>query len=67
MLLLKKAAMKVSTWFTRQSPHRASGEDGDADLFRKHGSEMKADAMTQNFSQQSVHDQVLEKETTGGL
>ena len=59
MLLLKKGGMKVSTWFTRQSPHRASGEDGDADLFRKHGSEMKAEAMTRNFRQKSVHDQVL--------
>ena len=67
MLLLKKAGMKVSTWFTRQSPRRASGEDRDADLLRKHGSEMKADAMTWNFSQKSVHVQVLYKETTGGL
>lgn len=67
MLLLKKAGMKVSTWFTRQSPHRASGEDRDADLFRKHGSEMKADAMTRTFSRKSAHDQVLYKETTGRL
>lgn len=37
MLLLKKAGMKVSTCFTRQSPHRASGEDGDADLVESMG------------------------------
>lgn len=67
MLHLKKAGINMSTWFTRQSPHRASGEDRDADLLRKHGSEVKADAMTRNFSQKSVHDQVLYKETPGGL
>lgn len=48
--------------------HRGSLERTDTLIFLgKLGSEVKADALTWHLSQKSVHDQVLCKETTGGL